>query len=602
VKAVVTGSGKVPVTSERFRAFVHDDWLRWLSEYPELATEVGHEGLNDRWTDDSPDGIERRRVHLRESLAQLREFDRESLASADRPNFDLYEDLLRSAEEGVAFGLDPLPFGRGQPHDLQLPMNQIEGVHISAPDLLEIAPRRRAADYEDRLARLRALPKAIREQRSLLEAGLAKGLTPPRVAVAGLPGQVESLARAKPSESAFLTSFREFPSAVGEREGVRLAGEAWRVVRDVVHPALEELHDFLVSRYVPACRVSLGASDLPDGTAKYAHLARRSTTTDLSPQAIHEIGLREVQRVRSEMEAVMRRSGFPGSFAEFKEFLRTDPRFSWPTAEELLDRYRALAKRIDPELGRLFGRLPRLPYGVDAVPRYREATSPAAYYIGGVPATGQPGTFYANTYQVATRPKWEMEALTLHEAVPGHHLQIALAQELDRLPEFRRFSGPTAFTEGWGLYAESLGEEVGLYRDPYSKVGQLMFDAWRSIRLVVDTGIHALGWSREKAIEFFREHTGMSDVGISVEVDRYIVWPGQALAYKIGQLKIRELRTWAESSLGERFDVRAFHDAVLGEGAVPLGLLEAQVRAWVDRQRVATPVGSGGPGSSGHRE
>jgi uncharacterized protein (DUF885 family) len=292
-----------------------------------------------------------------------------------------------------------------------------------------------------------------------------------------------------------------------------------------------------------------------------------------------------VRRLDGAIQSLMERTGFRGTFAEFSHFLRTDPQFQWTRPEDLLDGYRIIAKKIDPELPRLFGRLPRLPYGIVPVPAFREQTTPAAYYFGGAASTGRPGYFYANTYGLATRPRWEMEALALHEAVPGHHLQIALAQELEDLPAFRRETGPTAFVEGWGLYAESLGEDLGFYRDPYSKMGAYSADQWRAVRLVVDTGMHALGWSRQQAIDFFRAHTGLSDANIRVEVDRYIVWPGQALAYKMGQLKIRELRSYAERELTDRFDVRAFHDMVLAEGAIPLGDLERRVHAWVDQRR-----------------
>ena len=292
----------------------------------------------------------------------------------------------------------------------------------------------------------------------------------------------------------------------------------------------------------------------------------------------------------------MRKTGFSGTFPEFLELLRSDPRFAWHSAEELIDGYRVIAKRTDPGLGRLFGRLPRLPYGVQPVPGFRAKSSPTAYYMPGAPATGRPGTFFANTYDLPSRLRWEMEALCLHEAVPGHHLQIAIAQELEDLPDFRRFTGPTSFVEGWGLYAESLGEELGAYRDPYSKMGQFTYDMWRSIRLVVDTGIHSLGWSREQAIRFFRENTGKSEIDIAVEVDRYIVWPGQALAYKIGQLKFRELRTYAEQAMGDRFDARGFHDRVLEEGALPLGMVDARVRDWVARE-TAGPAGTNPTGS-----
>jgi len=576
-----------PSGRSRFGSFLAEDWINWISEYPELGTAFGLAGFNDRWTDDSDAGIATRRAHLAESQAQLLHFDRESLTPADQLNYDLYRGLLETAQEGVRLGFDPLPFDLGQPHDLRMPMNQLEGIHITATDILDMAPRDRVSDFEDRLSRLRALPRMIRQQLALLEAGRAAGFTPPRIAVVGLPDQIRNLLRADPIESALLAAFIDLPAGNGPSDRLRLLAEARSAFTDGVAPALTELLEFLVARYLPACREAVGVSTLPGGVEAYAYLVRRMTTTDLTPHQIHEIGLREVRRLRSEMDAIRTQTGFQGGHSEFKEFLRTDPRFYWTRGEDLIDGYRVIAKKTDPQLGRLFGRLPRLPYGVLPVPSFREKTSPAAYYIGGAPATGRAGYFYANTYQVGVRPRWEMEDLCLHEAVPGHHFQIAIAQELDHLPEFRRQTGPTAFIEGWGLYAESLGEELGFYTDPYSKFGQLTADAWRSIRLVVDTGMYAMEWTRDQAIQFFRENTALSDTGIAVEVDRYIVWPGQALAYKIGQLKIREMRTLGETRLGERFDVRAFHDLILGEGALPLHQLEALVRRWVAQRSAA---------------
>jgi uncharacterized protein (DUF885 family) len=311
------------------------------------------------------------------------------------------------------------------------------------------------------------------------------------------------------------------------------------------------------------------------------------TTTDLTPEQIHQLGLSEVARLRAEMEQVKAQAGFKGSLGEFFHFLRTDPRFFFTDKEALLVAYRDISKRVDPELPRLFGRLPRLPYGVFPVPEYSEKTQTTAYYMRGSLEAGRAGRYYANTYDLKSRPKWEMEALTLHEAVPGHHLQISLAQELEGLPEFRRFGGYTAFVEGWGLYAESLGPELGLYRDPYSKFGQLTYEMWRAIRLVVDTGMHAKGWTREQALQFFKDNSSKTEHDIVVEIDRYIVNPGQALAYKLGELKLKELRAHATQALGPRFDVRAFHDVVLGQGALPLAILEARVKEWVAQQQAA---------------
>ncbi|HET9212856.1 MAG TPA: DUF885 domain-containing protein, partial [Thermoanaerobaculia bacterium] len=327
--------------------------------------------------------------------------------------------------------------------------------------------------------------------------------------------------------------------------------------------------------------------------------ARVSTTTTLTPEQIHQIGLAEVKRIRKEMDALIASTGFKGSFEDFCKFLRTDPRFFYDKPEDLLMGYRDIAKRIDPELIRLFGRLPRLPYGVIPVPSYSEKSQTTAYYEDGSLAAGRPGEFYANTYDLKSRPKWEMEALTAHEAVPGHHLQLSLAQELEGVPEWRKHDDYTAFVEGWGLYAESLGEEIGLYKDPYSRFGQLTYEMWRAIRLVVDTGMHTMGWTRQQAIDYFKANSAKAEHDIEVEVDRYIVWPAQALAYKIGELKLKELRAYAQKELGPGFDVRAFHDHVLGNGAVPLDLLEKNVRAWVAEAKTAAAEKTARPERAG---
>jgi uncharacterized protein (DUF885 family) len=566
-----------------FRAFLSRDWHRWLTDYPELATSVGLSGLNDRWTDDSEAGLARRHAHLKETAQELAGFDRGRLDAADQLNYDLYRSLVDDAIEGVRFGFDPLPYNLGQPSNLRYPLSQMDGVHLMAPSMLEMAPKAHVSDWEDRIRRLEALPAAIEQSTRLLQEGLRLGYSAPQFAIRGVPDQIAALTPEDPDRSGLLESFRDWPLSISETEQTRLRAAARGVYRDRVRPALVRFREFVTETYLPACRSSIACSELPDGPAIYAYLARRSTTTDLTPQQIHEIGLREVARLRSEMDRLIRSTGFEGSFREFNDFLRNDPKFHWKSAEALVDGYRVIGKKTDPQLTRLFATVPRLQYGVLPVPEFRAESSPGAYYQSGSIPTGRPGYFYANTYKLESRPRWEMEALSLHEAVPGHHLQLAIMQELDGLPEFRRETGPTAFIEGWGLYAESLGEELGLYTDPYSKYGQLTFDVWRSTRLVVDTGMHVLGWTRDQAIDFFRQNTGLSDVNVGVEVDRYIVWPGQALAYKIGQLRFRELRTEAERRLGSRFDVREFHDLLLREGALPLSLVSARVAAWVAR-------------------
>src|SRR6185295_10957613 len=363
-----------------------------------------------------------------------------------------------------------------------------------------------------------------------------------------------------------------------ERE--RLRREAAEIFARQVTPAVHKLHDYLAKTYVPGARESIAVSGLPDGKAWYAYLLRFFTTTGLSPEQIHQLGLAEVKRIRGEMEELIARTGFKGSFEEFCNFLRTDPRFFYDKPEDLVAGFRDIAKRIDPELIKLFGRLPRLPYGV--TPMEGDAKSaPAALYSNGSLAAGRSGTMLVNTYDLKSRPKWAMEALTAHEAVPGHHLQYALVEELGELPEWRRWDVYPVFSEGWGLYAETLGGELGLYKDPYSKFGQLTLEIWRAIRLVVDTGLHAFGWTRQQAIDYCRANSARTEHEIEAEVDRYISQPGSVPAYKIGELKIKELRAYAQRELGPKFDLRAFHDHVLGSGQLPLDLLEKSVKAWV---------------------
>jgi uncharacterized protein (DUF885 family) len=565
-----------------FRAFLDRDWAQWMGESPEVASAVGFPGLNDRWNDDSAAGIAARRHHLAESLAKLDRYERSALAERDRVSYDLYRELLVSTEDGLAFGHDPFPFRLGSPTNDRMPINQLQGVQLNPSDISDIQPLDTVRDFQDLLARFDRYPTTVDNTIALLEAGSALGYSPPQVTLLGVPDEIATQVVSDPMASSVLKAFRQFPVGIGAGDRERLRAEAARLYRERITPALTRLREYLEQTYIPKARETIAASALPNGAAMYAFLVRWQTTTGLTPREVHEIGLGEVRRIRAEMETLIRSTGFAGTFEEFNTYLRTDPKFFYDSPEALVDAYRVIAKRIDPMLGRIFGRLPRTPYGVLPVPEFRAPTSPTAYYLPGAPTTGRPGNFYANTYKVGTRARWEMEALTLHEAVPGHHLQISLAQELEGLPEFRRQTGFTAFVEGWGLYAESLGEELGLYGDPYSKFGQLTYDMWRSIRLVVDTGMHALGWSRERAIQFFRENTGKSDQDIRVEVDRYIVWPAQALAYKIGQLKFRELRTLAEERLGTSFDVRGFHDTVLEAGALPLEALTERVHRWID--------------------
>jgi uncharacterized protein (DUF885 family) len=464
-----------------------------------------------------------------------------------------------------------------------MPMNQMEGIQQDIPRTLAMMPAATTDDYENIIQRLETVPPLIDQTMVLMEQGVVAKMTPPKITFRDVPGQVQAQIVADATKSPLLQAFAKMPGTIKTDDAERLKSRATTAYQQKVAPAFQKLHEYLVTRYLPACRESTDAASLPNGAAMYAYNVKWHTTTNKTPQEIHEIGIAEVKRIRAEMDKVMSASGFKGSYEDFKRFLRTDPRFYFTDAETLLTAYRDIAKRADPELAHLFARLPQTPYGVKPVPDAIAPSQTTAYYDAGSLVAGRPATMFANTYKLESRPKWEMEALTLHEAVPGHHIQVSIAQELSGLPEFRKNSSYTAFVEGWGLYAESLGDEMGFYKDPYSKFGQLTYEMWRAIRLVVDTGLHSMGWTRDQAIQFFRENAAKTDQDIIVEVDRYIVWPAQALGYKMGQLKIRELRTKAEQQLGSKFDIRGFHDVVLSQGAVPLDRLESQVKTWTGK-------------------
>ncbi len=574
LEAFIQAKGQKP-DAERLQELFDLYWDFAMHEFPEFATYTGFPGQNDRWTDDSAAAHAAREALWPLALQAMDSIDRGQLSQEDRVNYDLFRRDVESGIEGQRFPGE------------YLAINQMGGVQQGPAEMLVQMPKTNQQQVEDMLARLREVPTLVEQSLYWLGKGVEAGVTPPKVTLRDVPQQILNQIPDDAAKAPLLLPFQELPATIPAAEQERLRREAAEAFTHRVRPAYEKLHRFIVETYIPGARETIGMSALPDGAAWYAFSAKQSTTTELTPQQIHELGLSEVARIRAEMEAVMKQTGFTGTFQEFLEFLRTDPRFFYDEPADLLAGYRDIAKRIDPELVKLFGTLPRLPYGVIPVPSYAEKSQTTAYYNAGSLAAGRPGYFYANTYDLKSRPKWEMEALTLHEAVPGHHLQIAIAQELEGVPEWRRYNHYGAYVEGWGLYAESLGGELGLYKDPYAKFGQLTYEMWRAIRLVVDTGMHAFGWTREQAMDFFRQNAGKPEHEITVEVDRYIVWPGQALAYKVGELKIKELRAMAEKELGERFDVRAFHDEVLGSGSVPLSVLEANVREWVGERKAA---------------
>ncbi len=565
---------------DRLHAFFDTDWDWRMAQSPEFATSLGHARARPGWTDMSLDAIASREAQTQVRLRVLASINREALGTVDRVSYDLFKRLAEDRMEGNRF-----------PGEL-LAVSQRRGIQQRAASFMAQLPARSVADYERQLAQLRTLPARIDQETALLREGLVRGVTNPRITLRDVAQQVLSQIPEDPLASPLLHAFAKMPATIGTDDAARLRGEAAALVDDGIRAAFGRLHVFLVNDYIPAARESIAQSGLPDGEAWYRWLVRSHTSTDLSPRQIHELGLSEVARIRAAMEKVKADAGFAGTLEEFFTFLRTDPRFYFTNKEDLIDAYRAISKRADPELMHLFGKLPRTTYGITPIPAYSEKSQTTAYYQRGSATAGRPGYYFVNTYALDTRPKWEMEALSLHEAVPGHHLQISLAQEIEGLPEFRKMGGYTAFVEGWGLYSESLGEEMGFYKDPYSKFGQLTYEMWRAIRLVVDTGMHAFGWTREQAIEYFRANAAKTENDITVEIDRYIVMPGQALAYKLGELKLKELRAYATAELGPRFNIREFHDEVLRHGALSLDVLEQQVKAWVE-----TKQADGNPGS-----
>jgi uncharacterized protein (DUF885 family) len=555
--------------AERFHALLAEAWEADLRENPLLATSVGDHRYDDRLPSLLPADLERRASVARAQLLRLRAVDRGALSPADRVSHEMFERRLRETLEEHRF------------RTWRIPITSDSGFHTEIARLHQEMPLANTRDYENYLARLRAIPAWFDHNVAFLRDGLRTGFTVPRVALRGYDRTIGAHVVETPEESVFWKPFATFPTGVPEPERERLRAEGREAIRRSVLPAFRSLLAFFTGEYLTGARDTIAAADLPEGRAYYEYLVRRYTTLDVTADEVHRIGLVETERIAAEMRAAMGRTGFTSSFAGFLELLRTDPRFYARTPDDLLQRAAWIAKRMDGALPSLFGRLPRQPYGVEPVP---EDLAPR--YTGGryVPAPldgPRGGTYWVNTHALDSRPLYTLEALTLHEAVPGHHLQIALAKELLDLPPFRRHAYVDAFGEGWGLYAERLGLEAGFYADPYGDFGRLTYEMWRACRLVVDTGIHAQGWTRKRAVDFMAERTALSRHEIETEVDRYISWPGQALAYKMGELKIRELRARAERELGPRFDVRAFHDALLANGAVPLPTLERVVEEFI---------------------
>ncbi len=560
----------LPLTNasdDTLNAVIDQHWQWTLEQYPEIRLEYGDRSGNSQWTDRSPDAFQQRYQDEQEFIQQLEQIEPATLSTEARTNRAM---LLRQLRDNTSEYEDGL-------HLIALDMRSGPQHRHS---MIETLPMQTLQDLEDWLARLRDMPEQLAQYQALLSAGIKKNRTQAQIVMERVPAQIRGLLEGDAHDSPFFKAFVELPTNISSADQARLRSEASSIIKDEINPAFEALLGFLEEAYLPAARAA-GIGSLPGGKQVYTRLAQHFTTTDLTPDEIHEIGLAEVARIRGEMEAVISEVKFDGDIAAFNAFLRTDPQFYYDTPEALLEGYQAVSKRLDPGLVKLFGKLPRAPYGVRPIPEEEAPDTTTAYYMRPAADGSRPGWYYVNLYQPEVRPKFEMEVLSVHESVPGHHLQIALAQELTGLPEFRRNGGFTAFIEGWGLYSERLGYDMGLYQDPYSRYGQLVYDMWRAVRLVVDTGIHYFGWDRQKAIDYFLDNAAKTETDIVNEIDRYIGWPGQALAYKMGQMKMLELRREAEAALGEAFDIRAFHDHLLGAGAIPLDVLEARMDEWL---------------------
>ena len=559
----------------RLAALFEREYQAQLRDFPEDATYDGVNDYNDRLADLSFAAIARRKAHAKELVDELQRFDVKRLNVQDAISREMMLDDLRQ-RQAVNDLYGPLPFdGLGD----WLRVRPTNGPQQSLVSLTKATPFATVRDYENYLKRLAAFPRRLDQTVALLREGMRSGWLPPRVILMNAPGQFDAFLGDDVTKNPLYRPFAEFGADVPVAERERLATAGRAMLTDRVNPALAAFRRFLVDDYLPACKQSLAASDLPGGASYYALAVKASTTTTLTPRQVHDIGLAEVDRIGKEMDALTAGLGFTGTRAAFFDRIRKDPQFYYTDGDDMLRDYRDIAKRVDAELPKLFATLPRLPYGIRAMEAYEGDA--AEHYSPGALDGSRAGWFEANVHSLATRPKYDMENTFVHEAVPGHHLQIARAQELQGLPRFRRNGFYVAYDEGWALYAESLGPVLGLYRDPYSALGARSWEMVRACRLVIDTGLHAFGWTREQSIRYMMDNAGLQEGFATAEVDRYIANPAQALGYKIGELKIKQLRDRAKVALGDRFDIRTFHNAILDDGAVPMTILESRIDQWI---------------------
>ncbi|MGI2182533.1 DUF885 domain-containing protein [Shewanella oncorhynchi] len=570
-QAISAAQSQVEPIAPALQAIIDQSWQLQLSASPEMAYSMGDASAAGKLADLSPAALAKLNQGQIAVLAQLKALDRGSLSKEDKINAQILEDQIQNDVDLYRF------------KDYYLPITAESGFHAY---ITSIAQGRfnTLEDYRNYIAKLNALPTYFAQQTHWLKQGLAEGITPPKVTLNGFEDSISAYI-VPVEKSSYFKPFTQYPNYFTEAQKTQLTHEGRTLVEQKVLPLYQNFYDFMTKEYIPNARENIAASSLPNGAEFYENRVRYYTTLNMTSTQVHELGVKEVQRIRQEMEQIIASVGFKGNFADFLHFLRTDPQFYTTSADQLLKEAAFIAKKADAMLPKYFGKLPRQPYGIAPVPAEIAPKYTTGRYSGSN-SDDEPGYYWVNTYALDKRPLYELEALTLHEAVPGHHLQISLNSELTSLPDFRRYGYISAFGEGWGLYCEYLGLEAGFYQDPYSNFGRLTYEMWRAARLVVDTGMHAQGWSRQQAIDFMASNTALSLHNVTTEIDRYISWPGQALSYKIGELTIKRLRAKAEQELGDKFDIRAFHDAVLENGSVPMSILEQQINDFIEAKKV----------------
>lgn len=572
VQAPAAAPASAAARSKELNALFAEIWQDQLKHSPEYASSLGDKRYNDQLTDYSVEEVNASLARGRAFLERLALIDTTGLAPQEILSRDLMVRNLTDAQEGARF------------KEWEMPVNQFSGFHTDLPRLVDDLSFETVKDYDDWIARLQKVPVVFSQNMTNMQLGIDEHRVPPAYLLEKVVSQTEALAAQKPADSPFARPLKKFPASISAPDQKRITDETLEAISTSVLPYYQRFARFLKAQYVPAGRKDPGAWALPDGDAYYAFRVRQSTTENKTPEEIHQIGLDEVKRDEAEMLAIVKKLGF-ADIKSFSAALKSNPKEHPASGEALLDTYRGYIAEMQPKLPGLFGTLPKAKLEVLPVPAFIEKDQAAAYYNQGSLDGKRPGRVYINTYNATERSLAPVSAVSYHEGIPGHHLQIAISQELTGLPEFRKQSYYTAYTEGWGLYSERLGKEIGFYQDPYSDYGRLEADIWRSIRLVVDTGVHSKHWTRQQMVDFFHDHSSIDETNIQAEVDRYIAWPGQALGYKMGQLKILELRKKAETALGPKFDIKGFHDVVLDSGALPMDALEHQVDVWIAAQK-----------------